>query len=743
MALKLNCLEPVTAMACGLAAASMHALDGGLAAGMVIGGAGLIARFRENGRKAGVDEAALLAKMQKQVLREWDARNPTQEEIDRVVEAEAAMTTLLPEVMLTREELTRSAGQSATERYPKFAARLVVDRLKDRDPRFANADPMPIEREFALLVIETALKTAMEDRDYAVFQSRDMLFDLSVSTAMLHEKVDILLAARGATTVPEKAVRESIARFIFVRPDAAAAEVVEAVERFEKDYRALQVQVAAIATADNYITSLKVGAEQALAKGDLDTARRLYREAAETTRRKASEPVRATVQFLDAEARTALLALDWPAADSTWQTAVAMLEPFEPGEAEGLLERSGDALRKHGEAFGDRYALAAASRRWEDLIVIANNRHDSLKAASFQNELGSTLRTQAERVGGDEASHLIAKAIELFRGALGAVAPEGASRLWGKLQGNLGAALWTQGASQAGAVRTERLLGAANALKAALTVQTEEDYDRATTHNNLGIVLWTQGARTDGSTGTALLSEAVRSYQHALKIRIKNVLPLEWAATQNNLGVALCTLAQRTDGPAGRELVNDAIVAYRAALTVRTETGTPADWSMTQNNLGIALRAASEHSEAASDAALLDLSISAYRAALKVRSRTGMPADWAMTQMNLANTLARKAERDDADRIALFSEAIKSYEASITVRTESSMPADWAMTKENMAKCFEEMAVLGLDRVENLRRAESALLDACRIYSAEHMSHDHKTANTALKRVRRELSALP
>ena len=63
--------------------------------------------------------------------------------------------------------------------------------------------------------------------------------------------------------------------------------------------------------------------------------------------------------------------------------------------------------------------------------------------------------------------------------------------------------------------------------------------DWAMTHNNLGKALTRLGER---ESGTVRLQEAVSAYQNTLlermRDRMRDRVPLYWAATQNNLGNA-------------------------------------------------------------------------------------------------------------------------------------------------------------------------------------------------------------
>lgn len=138
MAISLNCLESLAAIGCGLAAVSINGAEASALSAVTIAGVSLLAKLRENIRRHGLDEQQLLEKMRMGVLREWgDRLDSTPEERDLLVEADQAMARLLPQVMLTREELGETAVSASDGRFPAHAARLVADRLAIHDPIFA------------------------------------------------------------------------------------------------------------------------------------------------------------------------------------------------------------------------------------------------------------------------------------------------------------------------------------------------------------------------------------------------------------------------------------------------------------------------------------------------------------------------------------------------------------------------------------------------------------------------------
>jgi tetratricopeptide (TPR) repeat protein len=528
------------------------------------------------------------------------------------------------------------------------------------------------------------------ERVYETFASKDEFAKKSAIAVGLQA-----MAHRGSD-LPDRAIRDAITRFIDVKPEANQAELTDAIERFEAGYRALERQLAAISVTDNRVTSLKAGAEGALAEGDLDKARAAYREAAEAARDKAAEPVRTAAELKAAEAGAHLLALDWEAADAAWTEAAAMLAPFDQRAADGLGEDAGNRLRLHGEVYARAGALSATINRWRALAASAAVRGDDREAARLRNNLGNVLQTQGERTGGPDGLRLLDEAVTAYRDALTIHTRDAMPAQW------------------------------------------------AMTQNNLGNTLEIQGDRTGGQEGRRLLAEAVTAHRDALTIYTRTDSPTDWAMTQNNLGNALQTQGQQIEGPEGLRLLDEAVTAYHNALTVRTRVDMAAQWATTQNNLGNALQTQGQQTEGPEGLRLLAQAVTAYRDALTVHTRADMPALWATTQNNLGNVLMAEGERTaGAEGHRLLDQAVTAFRAALTVRTRGDMPAGWAITQENLGLALESMAEVDPDDARaHLLDAQSALVAALSVYTPEHMPFYHDQAKDSLARVRAKLVAL-
>jgi tetratricopeptide (TPR) repeat protein len=527
----------------------------------------------------------------------------------------------------------------------------------------------------------------------------ERVYDTFASEAEFAKKAAIAVGLQairmaGGSDIPDRAIRDAIARFIDVKPDANQSELTDAIDRFETGYRALEQQLAAIRVTDNRVTSLKADAEAALAEGDLDKARAAYREAAEAARDKAAEPVRTAAELKSAEADAHLLALDWQAADAAWAEAEAMLAPFDRDAADELADDAAQRLSLHGELYGRAGALSSASHRWRQLARVARARRDQLRVAKFQNNLGNALATQGSRIGGLEGQRLLDEAILAFRDAR--------------------------------------------------TIYTRADLadQRAMTQVNLGDTLRIQGERTDGRGGLRLLDEAIAAFRDALTVYTRDDMRVQRATTQSNLGNALRIQGERTEGPEGLQLLAEAVACCRMALSVFTGADTPEAWENTQNIMGAALAVQGMRTPDPEGLRVLGKSVTAFRNALTLTSRADTPVRWAIAKNNLGNALRLQGERTGgAEGLRLLAEAVTAFRDAFTVPTRAEMPVLWARTQENLGLAYESMAQAEPGEARaHLVNAEAAFLDALTVYTPEHMNYDYGTAIRSLEDVRAKLA---
>lgn len=505
-----------------------------------------------------------------------------------------------------------------------------------------DVEPAPKKRKKLEAFCNQAKRTDLgAHRVYDTFASKDE-FAKKAAIALGLEAIRMA----GGSGVPDRAIRDAVARFIDVRPGANQADLAEAIQRFEADYRALEQQLTAIAVSDNRVTSLKANAEAALAEGDLDKARTAYREAAEAARDKAAEPVRIAAELKSAEAGAHLLALDWEAADVAWAEAAAMLAPFDPTAADALAENAASRLRFHGDLYARAGALSAAIGRLRTLAESADERGDQREAARHRHNLGETISIQGERTSGLEGLSLLHEAVR--------------------------------------------------AIREALTVRTRVDMalEWAMTQNNLGNALVTQAERTGGPEGLRLLDEAVAAYRDALTVHTRADMPIEWAMTQSNLGAALQTLGYYTGGSENLRLLDEAVTAYRDALTVRTRADMPAEWALTQTGLGAALYNQGAVTSGADGLRLLNEAVTAYRETLNVLTPADMPVDWATTQENIALALELVANADpDRARVHLL-EAETALAAALGIFTPEHMAYYHDKVTDSLARVRAKLAAL-------------------------------------------------
>lgn len=523
MPIKWNCLEPLTAIGIGIGACALAPIDMGLAAAGVIGGSGLLARIKENSRKAGLEDDKLIARMQKQLLGKldhWDS----QAEREAALRADEAMKRLLPQVMLTREQLAATATKSgeSAERYPVLAARLVVAELARHDAMFAEpaaGAPAPTERLFALDAVEAALRAAKDDPAYATLLTLDIAIELGRAQA---ETLASIREVAGGVDVAN------------AKLDGLDALVRQLVERQQADAASRDVNAETLITLASRIVeqvSDPAEAEQALHRA-IDELLKLREEARRGTNfgDEVDEAIRrifAKVEAddLDGAARTQEAEFE-RLAELVEEARAAQLKMADTGLSVARLRYDADAMAH----------WAVEKRRLAEGV----DRLDIAALRAEQYEWYERALNQGSRLEMDVAIALALRSVE----------EAGDPQERAMCQNNLGAALQVQGERSGGDTGVVLLAEAVEAYSAALTVRTREAQpaDWAMTQNNLGTALQVQGERSGGEAGVALLAESVAAYRAALTVLTREALPAQWAMTHENLAEAELAIGDASDG---------------------------------------------------------------------------------------------------------------------------------------------------------------------------------------------------
>ncbi|MEP0190697.1 MAG: hypothetical protein ABJ311_13140 [Erythrobacter sp.] len=699
----------MTALGIGVGALALAPLDAGLTAGAVIGGAGLFARIKENASKAGLDDDKLIGRVQTRLLKQldhWD-QHAEREAAER---ADEAMTRLLPQVMLSREELASLVMETSDrkERYPILAARKIVDQLALHDTIFAQApagSAQNYEREFALEAVESGLRAGMEDPDYATLLTLNITIELgaaiaetnamlaqikmkqeqdSASIAYLVQREKEREAAEGRDPVPDDRII-ALARKIVekVEDPAQAAQILEDnidiyLDMLVDRERGSNLGDAADAAFERVLTLIDA---QDYA-GAVSQAEREYRRLHEEEREQAEQMAARKIRMAKTGLRAARLDVDAQRA-AFWEAESVRLDEGKSALSVNDLRRIQDVWYERSLKGGNALEMSVAIELARLSIAESNGPQER---AMCQNDLAIALKVQGERLAGQAGVALLSEAVTAYRAALEVHTSDHMPVQW------------------------------------------------AITQNNLGTALKTQGERLSGKTGAGLLGEAVTAYRAALEVHTRDQMPVDWAMTQNNLGNALRTQGERLSGEAGAGLLGEAVTAYRAALEVHTRDQMPVQWATTQNNLGNALKAQGEWLGGEAGTQLLGEAVTAYRAALEVFTRDQMPAQWATTQNNLAGALVRQGERLSGEAgAALLGEAVNAYRAALEVYTRDQMPADWAMTQENMAIGFLSLAAANAPRrCDHLRAARAAVQAALTVYTPDSMPYYYGQATRLL-----------
>jgi len=741
-AIRLNCLEPLSAIGCAIGAVSLHALDAGLTAGAVVGGVGLFARLRENMRKAGLEAPALMQKMQRAVIRDEDTWDQTQEDRDALALADAAMTRWLPDVMLTREELAQSAAQKAGMPYPRYAAALVADRLAEKDSLFAAGaagSDEPLARRFARTVVERALSVALDDPDYRSRISVDFLIgmagklaDIEAQNVETHAKlksieeqtaetraalvgyegkIDEVMQAIGKLSIPDRAVREAIARFIAVEPDASTLEIIEAVSRFEADYRKLAAQVAELKVLDNRVTSLKGQASDALEAGDLDTARQRYAEAADAALDKAAEPVRTATQLLATQAKLHLLALDWRSAQRAWRDAELLIRLFDHDESRDIAidaaEQLNDFAVSHGNA--DIFPVIIKQLRQTIEFDIESIGGPTIGCSILLGTLLTNLA--ANTYAGEEFGAEAKRLLERVAAALAHDESPNARRAAGMVNLQLARRLMTEANEESSLYLARQGRDAIDIAMANLPTGTLLWHNAAVLSAHIQAIEAEVRGKEDGA---AMLADAIVRLHAALQVmaeaeipaNVAQLWPLAEIGGHQLLADALRLEGEWIGGPEGAKRVEEAIAILERSL----ETISSGDYGSHRTRmlliLGEAFETAGEQLPLEQGRKARARAIEIYRTVQSTATADASDGHWRSARYLLAWALYEHGKSGDTDqRIAALRESLELHEYLTDLPASAIKERPLASAMARLVACFADLAALGVDPEANVRQA--------------------------------------
>lgn len=325
--------------------------------------------------------------------------------------------------------------------------------------------------------------------------------------------------------------------------------------------------------------------------------------------------------------------------------------------------------------------------------------------ASAANDLGAALWTLGAREAG---SVRLQEAVASCHAAIKDISRHRAPLLWARAHMNLGNALWSLGSRSAERAILE---DAVSAFVAAL-----QEYRRdcaptqwAKTQMNLGNALWALGSR---EAGVERIELAIMAYRAALEEFDVERFPFEWATAKSNLGIALTTLGEREIGP---ERFQEAVAAYNAALDVFRRDSFPLKWANTQMNLGTALAQVGQRQ---GDPKGYERAVVAFRSALSEYTRDKAPFDWARIQANLGTALRAAGERDsDTERLE---EAVAAFRAALEEYTHETAPLQWAGVQMNLGTALKSLGERQ-DGTEQLEAAGAAYEAALQQWTRERV----------------------
>lgn len=504
--------------------------------------------------------------------------------------------------------------------------------------------------------------------------TRQLLSELAnaenAAHAQSHHKLDKILLQLGKSSLPERAIREAIGRFVAFRPGANNQEIVEAITQFDLGYRAIKSQFEAIHIVDNRIRSLKVKAEKALEAGDLGEALVAYRAAADAAMDKASEPVRNAAALKAAEASAHLLALDWKTANATWTLAEEMLKSFDAEGAEQIAIAAACDLEDFGRRFALHDAIDFVIQRWQKQLAeaISNRRID--KAAKAFNNLGNVTQLRGGWASGAEAHAMFDKAMMAYEAAHEFYAKDFDPYMWAVIHSNMGNVTARKAIYCSTFDGIKLFLNSIDNYVLSLTVlkKSKNSKEWSLCKTNLGNAYLGVAQRISGQASVAFLTLAVAAYKQAICVRTKRDKPYEWAKTKHSIAMAFRLHGSRIEGEEALLLTRSAIAACRSALTVRDRFATPNDWGETQHCIGNAYLQLAGLSRNSEKVRCNSLAIEAFESALTIFSPDNVPSHWVGIQCSLGcAVLEQGKEMPGVTGLNLMNRALAIFDGALTI----------------------------------------------------------------------------
>lgn len=370
------CAEKATAVSLGCAGLMLG--DPGLMAGSAVAGAGLVGLWSKARCAEGVNSEKLLADARARLVKDFSswAEGRAFAEAD-VIAADKAMERHLADCVPPVDELAKTTFHA--EEFPAHAAHLVVERLAEKNPIFSATHPSrsPVAREFALLVMHSALAMAKEQPaflqrltqeitlllpGYAVriedavkaadagSQARDAEMQALLGISISHTTaiINILQSAnvaihREKPKIPDENGK-SIARILQIPKKLTDAILAKKVEKLYKK----------ILDAQNG-NRPKTFIRSSLALRKLVDDRNLH-------------GIRLSAKFAQNEACYRLQQNDWESAHRIWSEASLKMWPFSKEESSKIREYAAQELLKFDEKNPGR-PLEAAIELLRPLVI--------------------------------------------------------------------------------------------------------------------------------------------------------------------------------------------------------------------------------------------------------------------------------------------------------------------------------------------------------------------------------------
>lgn len=259
-----------------------------------------------------------------------------------------------------------------------------------------------------------------------------------------------------------------------------------------------------------------------------------------------------------------------------------------------------------------------------------------------------------------------------------------------------GAALHSQGLAVSDRAlldsNNQRFNTAATVFELAMQEWTRKKYPNYWAKSKMGLAVVYANLSERVQNPEELLRNSISMYREVLEVQVSVFWHHDRSMCLMNLGVALRRLGH---GMGNSQYILEAIDAFEEALRLRQRQLVPIDWAITQMNLANTYSTLFDFNR---DFGLLEKAVSSYRNVIDIFYQKNLIPRLVLVKMNLGVVLAKFGFFSrNVDKI---DSAISIYHDALSYWTKDKFPFDWARTNENLTEALRSRYTISGQNVD-------------------------------------------